>query len=83
VLTLPPPTLTGEDVDWMELVGPGRWAGGAYARGEEAQEAAKPDVVEHGRRLDDLGGGVAVRGLDHAGERVGEAVRQAIHRLRQ
>jgi len=66
-----------------QLVGPDRCARGAHARGEEAQEAAKPDVVEHGRRLDDLGGGIAVRRLDHAGERVGEAVRQAIHRLRQ
>src|SRR5206468_1485807 len=62
VLTLPPPTLTGEDVDWMELVDSTverAWDRWCYAQ-------------QH-----------AVRGLDHAGERVGEAVRQAIHRLRQ
>ena len=47
--------------------------------GEESEEPAQPNIVEHRRRLDDLGGGFVLALIEHAGERVGEVVGEPAH----
>jgi len=59
-----------------QLVGPDRAAGGAHPRGEQLQEALQADVVEHGRRLDDLGRGLVVARIEDPCQVVREVVRQ-------
>src|SRR5205807_7451987 len=64
-----------------QLVGPDRFIRCPDPRREQLQEAAKTRVVEHRRRLDDLGRRLALSGIDHARQGVGEALRQLVHRL--
>ncbi|TME66303.1 MAG: hypothetical protein E6I50_10715, partial [Chloroflexi bacterium] len=49
---------------------------GADTGGEELQEAAKADIVEHGRGFDDLGGGLRLGRVQHPRQRGGEVVGQ-------
>jgi hypothetical protein len=64
-----------------QLVRGDRGRAGAHPPGEQLEEPTKPNVIEHGRGLDDLGRRLLLTRIHDAAQAVGEVVRKLTHVL--